>query len=72
VIDLLLTWIGGRDNMNTAAVDWEAAIGSLDEGSFPSSAGENWMLRLAASLAGGTASCGSKFPAGSWSCGCPG
>jgi hypothetical protein len=36
---------------DTAAIDWEAAVGALDIGELPSSAGEKRMLRLAASLA---------------------
>jgi len=36
----------------TAVIDWEAAIGALDVGELPNSAGEKRMLRLAANLAG--------------------
>jgi hypothetical protein len=35
----------------TAAIDWEAAVATLDAGELPSSGGEKRMLRLAASLA---------------------
>jgi hypothetical protein len=52
------TWLGRDDfasfihhGTGTAAIDWEAAIGALDIGELPSSAGEKRMLRLAASLA---------------------
>lgn len=52
------TWLGRDDfarfihyGADTAAIDWEAAIGALDVGELPSSAGEKRMLRLAASLA---------------------
>lgn len=38
----------------TAAVDWEAAIAALDGGALPCSSGERRMLRLAASIGGGT------------------
>jgi hypothetical protein len=37
----------------TAAIDWAAAITSLDAGELPSSGGEQRILRLAASLADG-------------------
>jgi hypothetical protein len=40
-----------RHGAGTAAIDWEAAIGALDAGRLPSSAGEKRMLQLAASLA---------------------
>jgi hypothetical protein len=53
------TWLERDDfapfihhDTDTAAIDWEAAIGALDIGELPSSAGEKRMLRLAASLAG--------------------
>ena len=36
-----------------AGIDWPAAITALDTGSLPCSGGEQRMLRLAASLAGG-------------------
>jgi hypothetical protein len=36
----------------TAAIDWEAAVATLETGGLPSSGGERRMLRLAASLAG--------------------
>jgi hypothetical protein len=36
-----------------AAIDWTGAIAALDAGTLPSSGGEQRMLRLAASLAGG-------------------
>jgi hypothetical protein len=52
------TWLGRDDfarfihhGAGTAAIDWEAAIGALDAGSLPGSAGEKRLLRLAASLA---------------------
>jgi hypothetical protein len=52
------TWLGRPDfgrfighGTGTAAIDWEAAIGALDAGQLPASAGEKRMLRLAASLA---------------------
>jgi hypothetical protein len=52
------TWLGRDDfarfihnGTGTAAIDWGAAIGALDIGELPSSAGEKRMLRLAASLA---------------------
>jgi hypothetical protein len=52
------TWLARGDvarfiyhGAGTAAIDWEAAIGSLDAGELPSSGGEKRMLRLAASLA---------------------
>jgi hypothetical protein len=52
------TWLGRDDfarfihhGTGTAAIDWEAAIGALDIGELPSSAGEKRMLRLAAGLA---------------------
>jgi hypothetical protein len=52
------TWTGRCDfgrfinhGTGTAAIDWEAAITALDAGLLPGSAGENRMLRLAASLA---------------------
>jgi hypothetical protein len=37
-----------------AEVDWDAAITALDAGDLPCSGGEQRMLRLAASIAGGT------------------
>jgi hypothetical protein len=37
-----------------AEVDWAAAIAALDAGDLPCSGGEQRMLRLAASIAGGT------------------
>lgn len=37
----------------TAYVDWPAAAAALDTGCLPCSGGENRMLRIAASLAGG-------------------
>jgi hypothetical protein len=40
------------DGAGLAAIDWPAAIAALDD-SLPCSGGENRMLRLAASLAGG-------------------
>ena len=40
------------DGAGLAVIDWHAAIAALD-GSLPCSAGENRMLRLAASLAAG-------------------
>jgi len=36
-----------------AAIDWPAAITTLDEGGLPASGGERRVLRLAASLVGG-------------------
>jgi hypothetical protein len=42
---------GSHHGTGTAAIDCEAAIGDLDIGELPSSAGEKRMLRLAASLA---------------------
>jgi hypothetical protein len=36
----------------TAAIDWEAVTQALNAGELPSSAGENRLLQLAASLAG--------------------
>lgn len=39
--------------LELAAVDWAAALGGLDGGDLPCSAGEEQLLRLAASLAGG-------------------
>jgi hypothetical protein len=52
------TWLARDDfgcfihhSTGTASIDWEAAIGALDAGELPSSGGEKWMLRLAASLA---------------------
>ena len=52
------TWLGRDDfarfihhGPGTAAIGWAAAIGALDVGELPSSAGEKRMLRLAASLA---------------------
>ena len=52
------TWLDRDDFGNfihhgtgTAAIDWEAAISTLDGGRLPSSGGERRMLRLAASLA---------------------
>jgi hypothetical protein len=38
----------------TAQIDWPAAITALDAGTLPCSGGEQRMLRLASSLAGGT------------------
>jgi hypothetical protein len=53
------TWLTRHDDFGhfihhgagTAAIDWEAAIGALQAGRLPCSAGERRMLRLAASLA---------------------
>lgn len=52
------TWIGRGDfasfvhhGAGTAAIDWADAISALDSGRLPGSAGEQRMLRLAASLA---------------------
>ncbi len=43
------------DGVTTMAeVDWHAAISALDAGQLPCSGGEQRMLRLAASIAGGT------------------
>ncbi|MEU4235635.1 hypothetical protein AB0F17_66205 [Nonomuraea sp. NPDC026600] len=41
------------DGLPTATVDWPAAITALDNGTLPCSAGEQRMLRIAASLADG-------------------
>jgi hypothetical protein len=54
------TWLARDDDVGyfihhgvgTAAIDWEAAIGALQAGRLPCSAGERRMLYLAASLAG--------------------
>jgi hypothetical protein len=53
------TWLARDDftcliahGAGTAAIDWEAAAGTLETGGLPSSGGERRMLRLAASLAG--------------------
>jgi len=42
------------DDTEMADIDWPAAINALDAGELPCSGGEGRMLRLAASLAGGT------------------
>jgi hypothetical protein len=55
------TWLARSDDdfghfihhgPGTAAIDWEAAIDTLQAGGLPCSAGERRMLHLAASLAG--------------------
>lgn len=42
------------DGIELASIDWTGAIAALDAGALPSSSGEQRMLRLAASIAGGT------------------
>ena len=44
--------VAAGDSTGLAAIDWPAAIAALDD-DLPCSGGENRMLRLAASLAGG-------------------
>jgi hypothetical protein len=49
------TGVSLTDGITTMAeVDWAAAITALDAGDLPCSGGEQRMLRLAASIAGGT------------------
>lgn len=42
------------DDTELASIDWAGAISALDTGALPCSRGEQRMLRLAASIAGGT------------------
>lgn len=42
------------DGTELASIDWTGAIAALDTGALPCSSGEQRMLRLAASIAGGT------------------